>query len=223
MAVVRPHAPPSPTPASAPAPRPAQIAVVLGSCTAGGAYVPAMADESIIVRGNGTIFLGGPPLVKAATGEDVSAEELGGAELHCTTSGEPMGRKGAGAAALGVAQVCRNDKGSASCAVRPEPDARPPRSAPPARCCPTLPLPPRLPTGLTDHMAENEQHALSLARNIVRNLGLGTRAAVPLPWAEGSWEEPRFPAAELRGGARCGRERGGPAGGVRPAWRGCEA
>ncbi len=64
-----------------------QIAVVMGSCTAGGAYVPAMADESVIVRGNGTIFLGGPPLVKAATGEDVTAEELGGAELHCSTSG----------------------------------------------------------------------------------------------------------------------------------------
>lgn len=64
-----------------------QIAVVLGSCTAGGAYVPAMADESVIVKGNGTIFLGGPPLVKAATGEEVSAEDLGGAVLHCTTSG----------------------------------------------------------------------------------------------------------------------------------------
>ena len=60
-----------------------QIAVVLGSCTAGGAYVPAMADESIIVKNQGTIFLGGPPLVKAATGEVVSAEELGGADLHC--------------------------------------------------------------------------------------------------------------------------------------------
>ena len=64
-----------------------QIAVVMGSCTAGGAYVPAMADESIIVKGNGTIFLGGPPLVKAATGEVVTAEELGGAEVHCRTSG----------------------------------------------------------------------------------------------------------------------------------------
>ena len=60
-----------------------QIAIVLGSCTAGGAYVPAMADESIIVKKHGTIFLGGPPLVKAATGEVVSAEELGGADLHC--------------------------------------------------------------------------------------------------------------------------------------------
>ena len=58
-----------------------QLAVVLGSCTAGGAYMPAMADENIIVRGNGTIFLGGPPLVKAATGEVVSAEELGGADV----------------------------------------------------------------------------------------------------------------------------------------------
>jgi 3-methylcrotonyl-CoA carboxylase beta subunit len=64
-----------------------QIAVVCGSCTAGGAYVPAMADESIIVKGNGTIFLGGPPLVQAATGEVVSAEDLGGADVHCRTSG----------------------------------------------------------------------------------------------------------------------------------------
>lgn len=65
----------------------AQIAVVLGSCTAGGAYVPAMCDQSIIVKGNGTIFLAGPPLVKAATGEEVSAEELGGASVHSATSG----------------------------------------------------------------------------------------------------------------------------------------
>lgn len=64
-----------------------QIAVVMGSCTAGGAYVPAMADQAIIVKGTGTIFLGGPPLVKAATGEVVSAEELGGGELHAGTSG----------------------------------------------------------------------------------------------------------------------------------------
>jgi 3-methylcrotonyl-CoA carboxylase beta subunit len=64
-----------------------QIAVVMGSCTAGGAYVPAMSDESIIVRNQGTIFLGGPPLVKAATGEDVSAEELGGADVHSRQSG----------------------------------------------------------------------------------------------------------------------------------------
>ena len=64
-----------------------QIAVVMGSCTAGGAYVPAMSDECIIVRGQGTIFLGGPPLVKAATGEEVSADELGGADIHARTSG----------------------------------------------------------------------------------------------------------------------------------------
>ncbi|HEY8338790.1 MAG TPA: carboxyl transferase domain-containing protein [Egibacteraceae bacterium] len=64
-----------------------QIAAVLGSCTAGGAYVPAMSDETVIVRGQGTIFLGGPPLVKAATGEVVSAEELGGGDLHARTSG----------------------------------------------------------------------------------------------------------------------------------------
>ena len=65
----------------------AQIAVVMGSCTAGGAYVPAMSDEAVIVREQGTIFLGGPPLVKAATGEDISAEELGGAEVHTRISG----------------------------------------------------------------------------------------------------------------------------------------
>ncbi|KAL5705710.1 methylcrotonoyl-CoA carboxylase [Ranunculus cassubicifolius] len=64
-----------------------QIALVMGSCTAGGAYIPAMADESVIVKGNGTIFLAGPPLVKAATGEEVSAEDLGGASMHCKVSG----------------------------------------------------------------------------------------------------------------------------------------
>ncbi len=88
----------------------AQIAVVMGSCTAGGAYVPAMSDESIIVRGQGTIFLGGPPLVKAATGEVVTAEELGGADVHSRTS------------------------------------------------------------GVTDHYAENDAHALGIARRIVANL-----------------------------------------------------
>lgn len=64
-----------------------QIAAVMGSCTAGGAYVPAMADESIIVKKQGTIFLAGPPLVKAAIGEVISPEDLGGADLHCRTSG----------------------------------------------------------------------------------------------------------------------------------------
>jgi len=64
-----------------------QLSVVLGSCTAGGAYVPAMSDETVIVKGRGTIFLGGPPLVKAATGEEVTAEELGGADVHCRISG----------------------------------------------------------------------------------------------------------------------------------------
>lgn len=65
----------------------AQISVVMGSCTAGGAYVPAMSDEAVIVKGQGTVFLGGPPLVKAATGEEISAEALGGAEVHCKISG----------------------------------------------------------------------------------------------------------------------------------------
>jgi len=87
-----------------------QIAVVMGSCTAGGAYVPAMADESIIVKEQGTIFLAGPPLVKAATGEEVSAEDLGGAEVHCKTS------------------------------------------------------------GVSDYMAENDEHALQLARNCIGRL-----------------------------------------------------
>lgn len=87
-----------------------QIAVVMGSCTAGGAYVPAMSDETIIVQGNGTIFLGGPPLVKAATGEVVTSEELGGADVHCKVS------------------------------------------------------------GVTDHLAFSDEHALSIARNIVANL-----------------------------------------------------
>lgn len=87
-----------------------QIAVVMGSCTAGGAYVPAMADESIIVKEQGTIFLAGPPLVKAATGEVVSAEELGGADVHCRTS------------------------------------------------------------GVTDHYAQNDHHALDIARAAVKNL-----------------------------------------------------
>ena len=88
----------------------AQIAVVMGSCTAGGAYVPAMSDENVIVREQGTIFLGGPPLVKAATGETVTAEELGGAEIHSSIS------------------------------------------------------------GVTDHLAENDTHALSIARDIVSGL-----------------------------------------------------
>ena len=87
-----------------------QISVVMGSCTAGGAYVPAMSDENIIVKDNGTIFLGGPPLVKAATGEVVDAQELGGAHTHCELS------------------------------------------------------------GVTDHFAENDQHALEIARSIVKHL-----------------------------------------------------
>ncbi len=82
----------------------AQIAVVMGSCTAGGAYVPAMSDESIIVRGQGTIFLGGPPLVKAATGEVVTAEDLGGGELHARTSGVVDHLAETDAHALGIAR-----------------------------------------------------------------------------------------------------------------------
>ena len=90
----------------------AQIAVVMGSCTAGGAYVPAMSDESIIVRGEGTIFLAGPPLVKAATGEEVSAEELGGADVHCRTSGVTDHMAVDDADALGIARRAMRHLGS---------------------------------------------------------------------------------------------------------------
>jgi 3-methylcrotonyl-CoA carboxylase beta subunit len=107
-----------------------QLAAVLGSCTAGGAYVPAMADESIIVRNQGTIFLGGPPLVKAATGEVVSAEELGGADVHCRTSGlaDHYANNDHHAIALLRSAVARLNT------RKPEPlvlrDPRPPRYAP---------------------------------------------------------------------------------------------
>ncbi len=113
----------------------AQVALVMGSCTAGGAYVPAMADESVIVKGEGTIFLGGPPLVRAATGEIVSAEELGGAELHSRVS------------------------------------------------------------GVTDHFAVDDRHALGIARHIVgtlnraKEVGLAVREPAP----------PLYPAEELYG------------------------
>ncbi|MEU4653696.1 carboxyl transferase domain-containing protein [Streptomyces sp. NPDC023723] len=94
-----------------------QIAAVLGSCTAGGAYVPAMSDEAVIVRGQGTIFLGGPPLVKAATGEVVSAEELGGGEVHARVSG--------------VADHLAEDDAHALRIVRTIVDTLPARAAPP--------------------------------------------------------------------------------------------
>ena len=114
-----------------------QIAVVMGSCTAGGAYVPAMSDESIIVRNQGTIFLGGPPLVKAATGEVVSAEELGGGDVHARIS------------------------------------------------------------GVVDHLAENDGHALGIARRIIGGLPPDPRANAASP--PSSFEEPKFPAEELYG------------------------
>ncbi len=104
----------------------AQIAVVMGSCTAGGAYVPAMADETIIVEGQGTIFLGGPPLVKAATGETVSAEELGGGDLHTRVSGvaDTLARDDAQALALArrvVANLNRRPKESSGVVAVREP------------------------------------------------------------------------------------------------------
>ena len=110
-----------------------QIACVMGSCTAGGAYVPAMSDETVIVKEQGTIFLGGPPLVKAATGEEVTAEDLGGADLHTRLS------------------------------------------------------------GVADHMAENDSHALQIVRSIVKNL----KAPIAPPIDVQAFEEPKYDATEL--------------------------
>ncbi len=111
-----------------------QIAAVMGSCTAGGAYVPAMSDEAVIVKGTGTIFLGGPPLVKAATGEVVSAEDLGGADVHTRLS------------------------------------------------------------GVADHMAENDDHAISILRNIVESLGPVGNKSLSEPTAP---ENPLYPPEDL--------------------------
>ncbi len=113
-----------------------QIAVVMGSCTAGGAYEPSMSDESVIVRNQGTIFLGGPPLVKAATGEVVTAEELGGGEVHARIS------------------------------------------------------------GVVDHLAENDSHALGIARRIIGGLPEDPQAS-PRAWPE--FEEPKYAADEIYG------------------------
>ena len=112
-----------------------QVAVVLGMCTAGGAYVPAMSDENVIVKGAGTIYLAGPPLVKAATGEEVSAEDLGGGEMHSRVS------------------------------------------------------------GVTDHLADSEEHALRVARNIVENLNLVKRVGLDVA----APEDPAYAPSELYG------------------------
>ncbi len=112
-----------------------QIASVHGFCTAGGAYIPAMSDQSVIVKGTGTIFLAGPPLVKAATGEEVTAEELGGARVHTSIS------------------------------------------------------------GVADHMAENDEHALQIVREIVRHLGKSKEAPAKLQ----PIEEPLYPTEDLLG------------------------
>ena len=112
-----------------------QIAVVMGSCTAGGAYVPAMSDETVIVQGTGTIFIGGPPLVKAATGQDVTAEELGGADVHTRRS------------------------------------------------------------GVADHYATSDEHALAIAREIVRHLDL----PLPSPWELARPEPPTLDPDDLYG------------------------
>ncbi len=116
-----------------------QVACVMGSCTAGGAYVPAMADESVIVKDKGTIFLAGPPLVKAATGEVVSAEDLGGADVHCRTS------------------------------------------------------------GLTDHYAENDYHALQITRQIIRNLNRQKPASHTHQLPLNEVVDPKYPMKDVYG------------------------
>ena len=108
----------------------AQIAVVMGSCTAGGAYVPAMSDEAVIVRGQGTIFLAGPPLVKAATGEIVSAEDLGGADVHCRVSGVADHYAENDAHALGIARGIVSHLNTAKPAGPPRRKPLPPRYDP---------------------------------------------------------------------------------------------
>ncbi len=112
-----------------------QISVVMGSCTAGGAYVPAMSDENVIVKENGTIFLGGPPLVKAATGEEVSAQDLGGAHVHCEVS------------------------------------------------------------GVTDHFAENDEHAIEITRDIVKHLNHRRKVCLAMQ----KLRDPLFDAKEMYG------------------------
>src|SRR5438128_444555 len=112
-----------------------QIAVVMGSCTAGGAYVPAMSDETIIVRGTGTIFIGGPPLVKAATGQDVTAEELGGADVHTRQSGVADYYALSDEHALAIArQIVRNLSGAGPEPPWPIAAPEPPAADPSDRC-----------------------------------------------------------------------------------------
>lgn len=121
-----------------------QIAVVMGSCTAGGAYVPAMSDETVIVKNQGTIFLGGPPLVKAATGEEVTAEELGGADLHCRRSGVADHLATDDAHALEIARdVVSHLNRSDSCFVEVQEPADP--LYPPSQLYGVIPADPRRP------------------------------------------------------------------------------
>src|SRR6185295_12184974 len=129
-----------------------QIAVVMGSCTAGGAYVPAMSDESIIVRNQGTIFLGGPPLVKAATGEEVSAEELGGADVHSRQSGVTDHYATDDAHALGIA---RRSIANLNRLRRPYLETRPPREPlhPAHELYGIVPADPRTPYDVRDVIA----------------------------------------------------------------------
>ena len=133
-----------------------QIAVVMGSCTAGGAYVPAMSDESIIVRNQGTIFLGGPPLVKAATGEEVSAEELGGADVHSRHSGVTDYYATDDGHAIGIA---RRIVGNLNCAKRSYLELRPAREPlfPAEELYGIVPADPRTPYDVRDVIAPHRR------------------------------------------------------------------
>jgi len=121
-----------------------QIAIVMGSCTAGGAYVPAMSDQAIIVRQQGTIFLGGPPLVKAATGEEVTSEALGGADVHTRISGVADYFADDDKDAIRIARQIVNDLNRPGAAQEPQPDPRPP-SHPAEDLYGLIPTNPRLP------------------------------------------------------------------------------
>ncbi|CAI5950517.1 unnamed protein product [Closterium sp. NIES-64] len=185
-----------------------QIAVVMGSCTAGGAYVPAMADESIVVHRQGTIFLGGPPLVKAATGEEVTAEALGGGAVHSRVSGVTdhlaRGQAGVmvGALMAGEVGVCISQKAAHHPHMPPFHMHTPMPHFTPQTCnlvsIHPLPLP----------FPADELHAIAIARRILALLPSSHPASsstspalppLPSPLSRRAWEEPLFPAEELRG------------------------
>eukprot|EP00953_Heterococcus_sp_UTEX-ZZ885_P030788 16234-Heterococcus_DN1.PRE.2 len=154
----------------------AQIAVVMGSCTAGGAYVPAMSDESIIVKGTGTVFLAGPPLVMAATGEQVAAEDLGGAEVHCSKSGEsPISL----CPTITAQRLCNGHCATCSCCCfNSYHCCNIVCSARLCECaCAETGATATACAGVADHFAEDDAHALEIARSIMAGLNIPTATA----------------------------------------------